>query len=87
MATHSSVLAGESQRQGSLVGCRLWGHTEADTTEVTQHSIAYKCGETQQEAVTMEQEAIKKQGMIKFVIYSESRVCTIYLSLMRVTNE
>ena len=27
MATHSSVLAGESQGQGSLVGCRLWGHT------------------------------------------------------------
>ena len=26
MATHSSVLAGESQGRGSLVGCRLWGH-------------------------------------------------------------
>ena len=24
MATHSSVLAGESQGRGSLVGCRLW---------------------------------------------------------------
>ena len=35
MATHSSVLAGESQGRGSLVGCRLWGHTELDTTEVT----------------------------------------------------
>ena len=35
MATHSSVLAGESQGQGSLVGCRLWGRTESDTTEVT----------------------------------------------------
>ena len=35
MATHSSVLAGESQGQGSLVGCRLWGHTESDTTEAT----------------------------------------------------
>ena len=28
-------LPGESQRQGSLVGCRLWGRTESDTTEVT----------------------------------------------------
>ena len=28
-------LPGESQRQGSLVGCRLWGRTELDTTEVT----------------------------------------------------
>ena len=28
-------LPGESQGQGSLVGCCLWGHTESDTTEVT----------------------------------------------------
>ena len=34
MTTHSSVL-GESQEQGSLVGCRLWGRAESDTTEVT----------------------------------------------------
>ena len=26
-------LPGESQGQGSLVGCRLWGCTESDTTE------------------------------------------------------
>ena len=26
---------GESQGRGSLVGCRLWGRTESDTTEVT----------------------------------------------------
>ena len=29
-------LAGESQGQRSLVGCRLWGRTESDTTEATQ---------------------------------------------------
>ena len=28
-------LPGESQGQESLVGWRLWGHTESDTTEVT----------------------------------------------------
>ena len=28
-------LPGESLGWGSLVGCRLWGHTELDTTEVT----------------------------------------------------
>ena len=28
-------LPGESQGQWSLVGCRLWGPTESDTTEVT----------------------------------------------------
>ena len=27
-------LPGESQGRGSLVGCRLWGRTELDTTEV-----------------------------------------------------
>ena len=36
-------LPGESQEWGSLVGCHLWGHTESDTTEVTeqqQHRLA-----------------------------------------------
>ena len=28
-------LPGESQGRGSLVGWRLWGRTESDTTEVT----------------------------------------------------
>ena len=28
-------LRGESQGRGSLVGCRLWGRTESDTTEAT----------------------------------------------------
>ena len=36
MATHSSVLPGESQGRGSLVGYHLWGRTELDTTEATQ---------------------------------------------------
>ena len=38
MATCFSVLAWRipgTQGRGSLVGCRLWGHTESDTTEVT----------------------------------------------------
>ena len=29
-------LPGESQGRGSLMGFRLWGRTESDTTEVTQ---------------------------------------------------
>ena len=44
-------LPGESQGQGSPVGCRLWGRTESDMTEVTQlylqvfepHTSALKC--------------------------------------------
>ena len=29
------AMPGESQGRGSLVGCRLWGRTELDTTEAT----------------------------------------------------
>ena len=36
MVTHSSVLAWKIPGTGSLVGCRLWGRTESDTTEATQ---------------------------------------------------
>ena len=35
MATRSSVLAWRIQGRGSLVGWRLWGQTESDTTEAT----------------------------------------------------
>ena len=37
-------LPGESQGQGSLVGCRPWGCTESDTTEATSHSLHAVCG-------------------------------------------
>ena len=40
MATHSSVLAWRIPGTGEPGGCRLWGHTESDTTEVIEHSIA-----------------------------------------------
>ena len=33
MATHSSILPGESHGWRSLVGYRPWGHKESDTTE------------------------------------------------------
>ena len=36
-------LPGESQGRGSLVGCRLWGRTESDTTEVTQQQQQQQC--------------------------------------------
>ena len=36
-------LPGESQGQGSLVGCRLYGHTESDTTEGTWHAYMHVC--------------------------------------------
>ena len=35
LVTTPVLLPGESQGRGSLVGCRLWGGTESDTTDVT----------------------------------------------------
>ena len=35
MAPHSCVLAWRIPGTGNLVGCRLWGRTEWDTTEAT----------------------------------------------------
>ena len=35
-------LPGESQEQRSLEGCRLWGHTDSDTTEATQQQQMLK---------------------------------------------
>ena len=41
MATHSSVLAWRIP--GSLVGCRLWGRTELDTTEQFHFPFSLSC--------------------------------------------
>ena len=35
MAAHSSILARRIPEMGEPGGCRLWGHTESDTTEAT----------------------------------------------------
>ena len=36
-------LPGESQGRGSLVGCRLWGRTESDTTEWLHFHFSLSC--------------------------------------------
>ena len=46
MATHSSVLAWSIPGMGSLLGCRLWGRTESDTTEATQQQQQQPMQET-----------------------------------------
>ena len=43
MAAHSVFLPGESQGQGSLVACHLWGHTELDTTERLHFHFSLYC--------------------------------------------
>ena len=35
--TPPAFLPGEAQGRGCLVGCHLWGPTESDMTEVTEH--------------------------------------------------
>ena len=35
-------LPGESQGRGSLLGCRLWGRTESDTTEAAAAAAVFK---------------------------------------------
>ena len=42
MATRSSVLAWRIPGTGSLVGCRLWGRAESDTTEATEQQKQHK---------------------------------------------
>ena len=37
------LLPGESQGRGSLVGCRLWGGTESDTTERLHFHFSLSC--------------------------------------------
>ena len=43
MATHSRVLAWRIPGRGSLVGCRLWGRTESDTTEQLHFHFSLAC--------------------------------------------
>jgi len=50
-------LPGESQGRGSLVGCRLWGHTELDMTEVTAATAFWKLTPNQQISVFYEIES------------------------------
>ena len=38
-------LPGETQRQRSLAGCRLWGRTESDTTEQLHFHFSLSCTE------------------------------------------
>ena len=43
MATHSSILPGESQGQRSLVGCSPRGREESDTTERIHFHFSLLC--------------------------------------------
>ena len=69
-------LPGESQGWGSLVGCRLWGCTESDTTAVTQQ-------QQQQPVPHISCELVRSRDMIHFQIFGkntigDTRTCLIY---------
>jgi len=59
-------LPGESQGRGSLVGCRLWGCTELDTTEATEHAClttdTEKMGNRVQETEKQGQSKVRREG-------------------------
>ena len=57
MATHSSVLAWRIPGMGEPGGCHLWGHTESDTTEVTQQQQQLVTKDTKFTSLVQEDEA------------------------------
>ena len=65
MATHSSV-------RGSLVGCRLQGRTESDTTEVTQQQQQVKNVSGLDQYFDDKQEEILKFGIYLEVMLSSA---------------
>ena len=79
MATTPVFLPGESQGPGSLVGCRLWGRTESDMTEVTQQQqqglsaalilMAILCGSNTQ----VQQRAVPTECISVLVLTARSR--------------
>ena len=92
MATHSSVLAWRIPGMGSLVGCRLWGRTESDTTEATQQQQQFPVGLA---ALLHKRQVIKGGAGVcrapPFYSYQNSRnkghflVCHIYVTHVSVT--
>ena len=54
---------GESQRQRSLVGCHLWGHTESSTTEATQQ-------QQQQQTIVFSAMSLLKGRLLSIFYYS-----------------
>ena len=91
-------LPGESQGRGSLLGCRLWGRTESDTTEVTQQQQQsdLTCSQTRQKAHFILLPYLEADGpgldffvcivkLITTVPASQALVMTVIISILTVT--
>ena len=77
-------LPGESQGQGSLVGCRLRGRTESDTTEATaaaacllKHKPQFKHSE-RAEQMWETAEQMQFEAPINYWMVSRERVTTLF---------
>ena len=71
MATHSSVLAWRILGTEEPVGSRLWGHTESDTTDVTQQ-------QQQQQMISDSAAILENINCIYF-----NKVCNFVLELLK----
>ena len=61
-------LPGESQGWGSLVGCRLWGLTESDTTEATCSSSSSSRPRIRAHKLFSKVPAWKSDGTLKYLL-------------------
>ena len=66
-------LPGESQGRGSLLGCRLWGRTESDTTEATQQQ------QQQQLLYTHDQDILSFLSTVKFNLLLFPQGLSVYI--------
>ena len=70
-------LPGESQGQGSLVGCRLWGRTEWDTSEATQQqqpSFQVDMSATMEDVCTRVYEAVGETRVNSMVTANQVKI-------------
>ena len=72
-------LPGESQGQGSLVGCHLWGRTESDTTEATQQQQEQRRG-TERRQEGRDRGKDDRQGSFKYQSFSSAKKGTLTTS-------
>ena len=73
-------LPGESQGRGSLAGCRLWGRTESDTTEVTQQLQQHVCG------CVLTFTSTKKTFVIFVIVLTFSFMAIVFLKLLLINK-
>ena len=67
------LLPGESQGQRSLVGCRLWGRTESDTTE----QLSSSSSSSNNNPIEGEKEKRKRKGRVRRKVQNKAIVISL----------